>query len=227
MFITSFGEQNITYKCCSNFLIHLSTHGYECEPQLGVAGYFLDLAVKNPSNPEEYLLAVECDGATYHSAKSSRDRDRLRQQILESLGWKVHRIWSTDWFKNSQEQMQILLEKLSNLIPIVDKKIADLDMKLSKTSVPDNQYTLVFDNASDDLVDFIEVNDLVKYVDNRYPEKLISVKISNNFNNYQEGITHSNSPLGLILLGLTIGESSVLSLPSGDGVITVKDIVKS
>ena len=86
----------------------LAKHGYECEPQLGVAGYFLDLAVKNPNNPGEYLLAVECDGATYHSAKSSRD-----------------------------------------------------------------------------------------------------------------------SPLGQVLLGLTIGESSVLSLPSGDVNITVRDIVKS
>ena len=205
----------------------LAKHGYECEPQLGVAGYFLDLAVKNPNNPGEYLLAVECDGATYHSAKSSRDRDRLRQQILESLGWKVHRIWSTDWFKNSQEQMQILLEKLSNLIPLVDNNIADLDVTLSKVSVKENQYTLAFDNTSENLIDFVEVNDLVKYVDSRNPEKLVGVKISNNFNNYQDGITHSNSPLGQVLLGLTIGESSALYLPSGDVNITVKDIIKS
>ena len=205
----------------------LAKHGYECEPQLGVAGYFLDLAVKNPNNPGEYLLAVECDGATYHSAKSSRDRDRLRQQILESLGWKVHRIWSTDWFKNSQEQMQILLEKLSNLIPLVDNNIADLDVTLSKVSVKENQYTLAFDNTSENLIDFVEVNDLVKYVDSRNPEKLVSVKISSNFNNYQDGITHSNSPLGQVLLGLTIGESSALSLPSGDVSITVEDIIKS
>ena len=53
--------------------------GYECEPQLGVAGYFLDLAVKDPNKPGRFLVGIECDGATYHSAKSARDRDRLRQ----------------------------------------------------------------------------------------------------------------------------------------------------
>ncbi|MCE7531891.1 DUF4011 domain-containing protein [Acinetobacter nosocomialis] len=112
----------------------LADYGYDCEPQLGVAGYFLDLAVKNPDNPGEYLMAIECDGATYHSAKSSRDRDRLRQQILESLGWNIHRIWSTDWFKNSQEQMQILLEKLQKIRPVIENHNIDSDIVLIKES---------------------------------------------------------------------------------------------
>ena len=71
-----------------------------CTPQVGVAGYHLDLAVVDPEQPGRYLLAIECDGATYHSAKSARDRDRLRQEVLERLGWQVHRIWSTDWFRD-------------------------------------------------------------------------------------------------------------------------------
>lgn len=204
----------------------LAQHGYECEPQLGVAGYFLDLAVKNPSNPGEYLLAVECDGATYHSAKSSRDRDRLRQQILESLGWKIHRIWSTDWFKNSQEQIQILLEKLSTLKPIEVKSNFESGIKLPKKTLKDQQYSSGFDSLCDTSIDLVEIGDLVKYVDSRNPKKVVSVKISNNFNNYQDGITHCNSPLGQILLGLTKGESSTLYLPSGDVNITVKEIVK-
>jgi len=204
----------------------LATHGYECEPQLGVAGYFLDIAVKNPNNPGEYLLAVECDGATYHSAKSSRDRDRLRQQILESLGWKIHRIWSTDWFKNSQEQMQILLEKLSNLKPTEEKSVFKSEIQLSKKVLKDNQYSLGFNPLPEDSIDLVEGGDLVKYVDSRNPEKVVSVKISNNFNNYQDGITHCNSPLGQVLLGLTKDESSTLSLPSGDVNITVKEIIK-
>jgi very-short-patch-repair endonuclease len=72
--------------------------GYEVVPQVGVAGFFIDLAVKHPSKNGPYLLGIECDGASYHSAKSARDRDRLRQEILENLGWKIYRIWSTDWF---------------------------------------------------------------------------------------------------------------------------------
>lgn len=93
----------------------LADYGYECEPQLGVAGYFLDLAVKDPGLPGRFLMAVECDGATYHSAKSTRDRDRLRQEVLEGLGWKVRRIWSTDWFKNPQAQLQPILADLESL----------------------------------------------------------------------------------------------------------------
>jgi len=78
----------------------LRARGYEVRPQIGVAGYFLDLAVVHPDSPDRFLLAIECDGATYHSAKTARDRDRLRQTQLESLGWHMHRIWSTDWFKH-------------------------------------------------------------------------------------------------------------------------------
>lgn len=93
----------------------LSNNGYECSPQLGVAGYYLDLAVKDPGNPSRFLMGIECDGATYHSAKSARDRDRLRQEILESLGWKIRRIWSTDWFKNPEAQLQPLLNELAKM----------------------------------------------------------------------------------------------------------------
>ncbi|MGY1488254.1 DUF4011 domain-containing anti-phage protein Hhe [Methylobacillus pratensis] len=93
----------------------LKQHGYECEPQLGVAGFFLDLAVRDPGKPGRFLMGIECDGATYHSAKSARDRDYLRQKILEDLGWKIRRIWSTDWFKHPQAQIQPILHELESL----------------------------------------------------------------------------------------------------------------
>jgi len=106
----------------------LQEHGYECEPQLGVTGYFLDLAVKDPGMPGRFLMGIECDGASYHSAKSTRDRDRLRQDILENLGWKIRRIWSTDWFKNPQAQLQPILQeldRLKTLIPKVPDNVAE------------------------------------------------------------------------------------------------------
>lgn len=78
---------------------------YEVEPQVGTAGYFIDMAVKDPNKPGRYLLAIECDGAAYHSSRSARDRDRLRQGVLEGLGWSFHRIWSTDWFRNRQQEI--------------------------------------------------------------------------------------------------------------------------
>lgn len=78
---------------------------YEIEPQVGTAGYFIDMAVRDPDYPGRYLLAIECDGAAYHSSRSARDRDRLRQGVLEGLGWTFHRIWSTDWFRNRKEEL--------------------------------------------------------------------------------------------------------------------------
>ncbi len=108
----------------------LKLHGFNCIPQVGVAGYFIDLAVQDPGQPGRYLMGIECDGATYHSAKSARDRDRLRQSVLESLGWKISRIWSTDWFKNPQAQLQPILEELNSLkteIPVVPEVESQLD----------------------------------------------------------------------------------------------------
>ncbi|MFN0085900.1 MAG: DUF4011 domain-containing protein [Blastocatellia bacterium] len=79
--------------------------GYEVVPQVGVTSYRIDLAVRHPELPGAYILGVECDGATYHSSRSARDRDRLRQAVLEGLGWNIHRIWSTDWFRNREGQV--------------------------------------------------------------------------------------------------------------------------
>lgn len=89
--------------------------GYECAMQVGVAGFFLDIAVRDPARPGVFLCGVECDGASYHSSKSARDRDILRQQILESLGWNVYRIWSTDWFRDPNGQTAKLVGHLAKL----------------------------------------------------------------------------------------------------------------
>ena len=93
----------------------LRDEGFECIPQVGVAGFFIDVAVVDPGNPGRYLMGIECDGATYHSAKSARDRDRLRQTILERLGWRIRRIWSTDWFKNPQGELSPIIRELHEL----------------------------------------------------------------------------------------------------------------
>lgn len=78
----------------------LEQRGLQLIPQWGVSRYRLDFAVKHPERPGEFVLAIECDGASYHSAPTARDRDRLRQQQLEAIGWRFHRIWSTEWFRN-------------------------------------------------------------------------------------------------------------------------------
>lgn len=84
--------------------------GLRLHKQVGCAGYAIDLAVVDPENPGKYLLGIECDGATYHGSATARDRDRLRQQVLEDLGWRIHRIWSTQWFQKPQSEIERVLE---------------------------------------------------------------------------------------------------------------------
>jgi len=83
--------------------------GYDVRRQIGSGGYRVDLAIVDAAQPGRYLLGIECDGATYHRSRSARDRDRLRQQVLENLGWRIHRIWSTDWFLNPHRCLQALV----------------------------------------------------------------------------------------------------------------------
>jgi very-short-patch-repair endonuclease len=86
--------------------------GYDCHPQVGMAGFFIDLGVVDPADPDRYILGIECDGAAYHASRYARDRDRLRQQILEARGWRMHRIWSTDWFYRRDHEIEKLRQAL-------------------------------------------------------------------------------------------------------------------
>lgn len=87
--------------------------GFIADAQVGTAGFRIDIGVRHPDRPGQYLVAVECDGAAYHSALWARERDRLRQDILENLGWQFHRIWSTDWFHHRGREIERLKAVLS------------------------------------------------------------------------------------------------------------------
>jgi very-short-patch-repair endonuclease len=89
--------------------VRIRAAGYEVHLQVGCSGYRIDIGVVDPAAPGRYLLGVECDGATYHRAATARDRDKLRQFVLEDLGWKLFRIWSTDWWHDSNKEMARLL----------------------------------------------------------------------------------------------------------------------
>jgi very-short-patch-repair endonuclease len=94
---------------------HPSLQEYMIRTQVGCSGYRIDLAIANNNRPGEFLLGIECDGASYHSSSTARDRDRLRQQVLERLGWNIYRIWSTEWFRNKPEQVRLLVDKIKQL----------------------------------------------------------------------------------------------------------------
>lgn len=93
----------------------LEREGYAVEPQYGVEGFRIDIAVCDPDAPGAYLLGIECDGVAYHSSLSARDRDRLRQEVLETAGWKIERIWSTDWFRDPAREMGRIVARLTAL----------------------------------------------------------------------------------------------------------------
>ncbi|ACV58565.1 AAA domain-containing protein [Alicyclobacillus acidocaldarius] len=89
--------------------------GYTVNTQVGFSGYRIDLAIVDPDNPERYLLAVECDGATYHSSKVARERDFYRQRFLEQHGWNVHRVWSRNWLKAKHKEIEKIQSRIRQL----------------------------------------------------------------------------------------------------------------
>ena len=96
--------------------------GYEVVPQVGYSGFRIDLGVIDPAEPGRYLLGVECDGATYHSAYTARDRDRLRQEILEKFGWRIHRVWSPDWVMRREKEVKRLHEAIEKALSSKENK---------------------------------------------------------------------------------------------------------
>ena len=98
----------------------LTAAGLNVVPQVGCSGYRIDFAVHHPDDPARFVLAVEADGASYHSSRTARDRDRLRQEHLERLGWRFCRIWSTDWFNDHTPEVDRVLEAYSAAVREID-----------------------------------------------------------------------------------------------------------
>lgn len=98
----------------------LTDSGLNLVPQFGVSGYRIDFVATHPSKPGQHVLAIEADGASYHSSATARDRDRLRQEHLERLGWRFHRIWSTDWFRNPESEVEKVLASFAEAVTAAD-----------------------------------------------------------------------------------------------------------
>lgn len=107
--VTGTGEPESPFE--EAVLAALRGRGHQVDSQVGVSGYRIDLAIRS-ADGSGYDLAVECDGASYHSSPAARDRDWLRQQVLEGLGWNVHRIWSTSWIRDPEAELRALEKTL-------------------------------------------------------------------------------------------------------------------
>lgn len=205
----------------------LRQNGYEIVPQLGVKGFFIDIAVRNPDKPGEFLAAVECDGASYHSSRSARDRDRIRQEILESLGWKgrIWRIWSTDWFYNHQREVNQLFAFLqkrreeSQNEPTSTYEDFGFDKEVEEKESSESTYESIVEekviiNASG-LDVFVEVGDRVAYCFVDDPNVRNTIFIVDSPSNPKLKMLNEHTPIAQALLGLSVGEDSVLELPNG------------
>lgn len=113
----------------------LNENGYNVATQVGCSGYRIDLAVRHPRLSGRFVLGIECDGATYHSARTARERDRIRQTILEDIGWKIYRIWSTDWIKDTKTEGDKLLEYVKKCIDEYQDDELNSDNKINENSM--------------------------------------------------------------------------------------------
>lgn len=131
----------------------LTAKGYKVDTQVGCSGYRIDMAVKHPKLSGIYVLGIECDGAMYHSSKTARERDRLRQSLLESMGWKLYRIWSTDWIKDMVNEKRRLLEAVQSAIDgyVEDEKPAPKTEERKNLSNGDDYISMSKREATADL----------------------------------------------------------------------------
>ncbi|WDE09550.1 DUF3320 domain-containing protein [Thalassomonas haliotis] len=106
--------------------------GYPVEQRVGRQGFHLDLAIKNPENEEQYILAIESDGASYQKAASVRDRERLRSSVLHGLGWRQHRVWSTDWYRNAQSEIERIQEAIEQAM--INQALLDEQIKKEESA---------------------------------------------------------------------------------------------
>jgi very-short-patch-repair endonuclease len=113
----------------------LESKGIPLVSQLGASRYRIDLVAQHPRQRGKYVMAIECDGASYHSSPTARDRDRLRQQQLENLGWKFHRIWSTDWFMHKEEEVTRAVAAYELAVASADNSKPDEGMPVTAPSV--------------------------------------------------------------------------------------------
>ncbi len=200
----------------------LTNAGYVCVPQLGVAGYRIDIAVRHPRFAQAYLAAIECDGATYHSGKSVRDRDRIRQEIIESLGWqdRIWRIWSTDWFRHPDRESARLLNWLKKVeqLPMDDALVVEDDVPETSVaemsdSVRQTLPTTIVDESDENEELEVSVGDTVTYAPKAATHEETKVHISAGRSNLVEGMIWEGTPLAQTLLGAMAGEEVVLRVP--------------
>ena len=121
----------------------LRDKGWKVQTQIGVSKFRVDLGVPHPDHPGKYLAGIECDGATYHSSPSARDRDRVRHIILEGLGWKLIRLWSTDYFQDPDGSLSRIDKQLNDLLYEDRRKVCPSSIEQATSHTPVDYESLI------------------------------------------------------------------------------------
>ena len=128
----------------------LQSKGYNVVTQVGCSGFRIDMAVKHPTQSGKFAIGIECDGAAYHSSRTARERDRLRQAVLEDMGWTIYRIWSTDWIKDQKTEEE-------RLINAVEKALGRAVVESEDNDVSDSS-----DSNADTVIPIIEIEEKIE-----------------------------------------------------------------
>lgn len=220
--------------------------GCEPVPQVGVAGYFIDIGIKHPDWPHGFILGVECDGAAYHSSKSARDRDRYRQEILEGLGWALHRIWSTDWFNNPRKEGERLREIISARLEVLKSTESQFEIdnapRHTQSIVRENLFELSdvheveaeptskeIKTSKDISVSdvYVQVGDTVRVKYLTGDMSTFQFMISEKDSSPEKGIIHKGSPIANALLGAEEGEEVEVLIGSKVRSASIEEILKA
>ncbi len=209
---------------------YVTSLGYFVQPQVGESGFRIDLGVRRAAHDLNFLCGLECDGAQYHSGWTARTRDVWRQEILESKGWAIIRIWSTDWFDKPEESQRLLAHKLQRLLdgfsalhPIVSpanapaSHEAEKQVENSEISAPPPQR-----EASNVIV---EIGDTVDYVGD--DKRTRCVKIVRGVGDSNVGTVNALTPLAKALLGAAEGDDVEFSAPTGTTQLRIRLVQKS
>lgn len=219
----------------------LESQGYYVECQIGESGFRIDLGVKLKPNSANYLCGLECDGARYHSGWRARTNDVWRQEILESKGWSILRVWSTDWFDKPEITQKQLLEKLDAFRALEQ----NADNFSSKTFINrlsekiDFSSEVVSEESASEVVNIakntthnsnniaIEVGDTIRYelIDSG---TVAEIKLVNGVNDVASGSINKNTPLAKAMIDSGAGEGDVLMFlsPTGNKELRIISIQK-
>jgi very-short-patch-repair endonuclease len=177
----------------------LSLRGFNVATQVGCSGFRIDMAVRHPKHSGVFVLGIECDGATYHSSRTARERDRLRQTILEDIGWKIYRIWSTDWIKDTVTEGNKLIEAVEKALssfnepsidfgsrkPIEMKQTNEFDESIEKQVIESSELNTGFGFSI-----YEEAN--IWDVERIYPDSLFVCNVIKHIINIEQPIHYEN-----------------------------------